>query len=122
VILTAHLLVQTLPASPPEALVQNSAKAFATPARVLSGYPMSSDYPRGALSRNSQGTSQIRLRIDADGTARDCKLFQSSGDVELDTTACRITTTRTRFAPAMDADGRPMVQYVILPIRWMIGN
>ena len=59
--------------------------------------------------------------IDADGTARDCKLFQSSGDVELDTTACRITTIRTRFAPAMDADGRPMVQYVILPIRWMAG-
>jgi TonB family protein len=122
VILAAYLLVQPMSAPPPATLVQNPAKTIATPARVLSGYPMSNDYPRGALSRNSQGVSHIRLRIGADGTARDCQLFQSAGDVELDTAACRITTTRTRFAPALDVDGRPTVQYVILPIRWTIGN
>ncbi len=121
-ILAALQFLQAVAALPPTTLNLKPAKAIATDSRVLSGYPMSADYPRGALARDAQGVSQIRLKIDVDGTASYCQVFRSAGDAELDSAACRITTTRTRFAPAIDTDGKPTIQYVILPIRWAIGE
>jgi protein TonB len=122
VIPVALLLFQANSVTPPAMMDLAPAKAIAAHSRVLSGYPISADYPRGALARDAQGVSQVRLRIEVNGTARDCQVIRSSGDAELDFAACQITTTRTRFAPAIDVDGKPTVEYVILPIRWAIGG
>ena len=114
------LLLATL--APPQTESPNPAKRVATPTAVISGWIGSRDYPRAALSRGSQGVTQIRIRVTAEGRAEDCQIFQSAGDAELDAATCAIVTTRTRFRPATDADGKPTWQYAILPVRWVIGN
>lgn len=118
----ALLLAAAQRAPPPQTESANPAKGVATPTSILSGWIGDRDYPRAALRRGSQGVSQIRIPVTAEGRAEDCQIFQSAGDAELDAAACAIVTTRTRFRPATDTNGKPTWQYAILPVRWMIGN
>ncbi len=118
----AALLLTAAPAPPPQTDSPNPAKSIATPTAIVSGWISDRDYPRAALKRRSQGVTQIRIRVTAEGRAEDCQIFQSAGDAELDSAACAIVTTRTRFRPATDSDGKPTWQYAMLPVRWVIGN
>lgn len=120
-ILTALLFVAP-PAPPPQTETLNPVKSIAAPVAIVSGWISDRDYPKAALKRRSQGTTQIRIRVTAEGRAEDCQVFRSSGDAELDAATCAIITSRTRFRPATDSDGKPTWQYAMLPVRWVIGN
>lgn len=109
-------------APPPQTESPAPAKRVATSVAVLSGWIDSRDYPRAALRRNAQGVTQVRIRVTAEGRAEDCQVFRSAGDADLDMATCAIITTRTRFRPATDVDGKPTWQYAILPVRWTIAN
>lgn len=109
-------------APPPQTESASPAKAIATPVAAISGWINGRDFPKSALKRGSQGVTQIRIRVTAEGRAEDCQIFQSAGDAELDAAACAIVTSRTRFRPATDTDGKPTWQYAMMPVRWMIGD
>ena len=89
-------------------------------ARPVSGTITSADYPKSALKRNVSGLTKVRLTITTDGRATDCRLFQSSGDTELDAKVCELATFRMRFSPALGHDGKPIPMAAILPVRWEI--
>lgn len=110
------------PSTPPQTESPNPAKSIATPVAIVSGWIVDRDYPKAALKRGSQGVTQIRIRVTAEGRAEDCQIFRTAGDAELDAAACAVIATRTRFRPATDTDGKPTWQYAILPVRWMIGK
>lgn len=109
-------------APPPQTESANPIKRVATPTAIISGWIGERDYPKAALKRGAQGVTQIRIRVTAEGRAEDCQIFQSAGDAELDAATCAIVTSRTRFRPPTDADGKPTWQYAVLPVRWVIGN
>ncbi|MES2903390.1 MAG: energy transducer TonB [Pseudomonadota bacterium] len=118
----ASLTLSTPPAPPPQTESASPAKAIGTPVAVISGWINGRDFPKSALKRGSQGVTQIRIRVTAEGRAEDCQIFQSAGDAELDAAACAIVTSRTRFRPATDTDGKPTWQYAMMPVRWIIGD
>jgi TonB family protein len=79
------------------------------PARAnLASYFSADDFPEAARLRNAEGTVSFRLGISAEGRVTDCVVTQSSGDTSLDETTCAILRERARYAPARDADQRPV--------------
>jgi TonB family protein len=78
------------------------------------------DYPRGAARRGSSGETIVRLTVDEVGRVRDCTVAATSGDADLDGTACRIFTERGRYVPALDAGGRPTTAAKIEVVKWRL--
>jgi TonB family protein len=78
------------------------------------------DYPRMALEDNKQGTVRFSLDVDPTGRPVECHVLQSSGDEELDVTACNLITTRARFTPARDAKGRAVAGRYVNAVKWVL--
>jgi protein TonB len=74
-------------------------------------------YPPEALARGVQGRVLLRVWILDDGSVRDVKLYQSSGDESLDRSALSTVRDRWRFVPGSRA-GFAVPCEVILPIRF----
>ncbi|HTU12542.1 MAG TPA: energy transducer TonB [Allosphingosinicella sp.] len=83
--------------------------AMQAPARAnLASYFSADDFPEPARLRQAQGTVGFRLAISAEGRVTDCIVTLSSGDSSLDETTCAIIRERARYAPARDAEQRPV--------------
>lgn len=72
------------------------------------GWVTTDDYPKEALQANLQGSTIVRLRIDATGQVERCEVMESSGHALLDSTTCDLLTKRARFTPALDRKGEPI--------------
>lgn len=66
------------------------------------------DYPAAAVRAGEQGRTGFHLSIAANGRVSGCTITSSSGSAALDSTTCRLITTRARFRPAQDPQGRPV--------------
>ncbi|QJB69551.1 energy transducer TonB [Parasphingorhabdus halotolerans] len=64
------------------------------------------DIPRAVWKSGVGGTVVARFMVEPDGRATACEIRQSSGYAELDNETCRLLTTRFRFEPARDAQGK----------------
>jgi protein TonB len=82
----------------------------------LRGRIRGSDYP--AASPDVEGTTFTRIAVGADGRVRDCRVMRSSGFAVLDETTCRLIRQRYRYAPAKDAQGRPVEDVIYWAQRW----
>lgn len=78
------------------------------------------DYPRTALIDNKQGVVRFSLEVDPTGKPIQCKVEQSSGDDELDITACNLITLRARFAPARNEKGRAITGRYFNSVNWVL--
>lgn len=77
---------------------------------LIAGTIRDRDYPRAARAARAEGTSVVRFTVGIDGRPRDCRVATSSGDPALDATTCRLIEERFRYAPARDAEGRPVAE------------
>jgi periplasmic protein TonB len=91
-----------------------------TPPRWRRGAVKDSDYPPRAAEAGISGTVSVIYRVGVDGRASDCSVTASSGNVELDEATCRVIERRFRFAPARDADGRPVSSRIVENHSWVI--
>jgi protein TonB len=73
----------------------------------LQGLIRSTDYPQQAISNEEQGTVTVSLSIGTNGRVSGCSVSSSSGSRSLDSTTCRVLTSRARFTPARDNQGNP---------------
>lgn len=80
----------------------------------------SSDYPSVAIRDNQQGTTRVRIIVDADGRVSQCVVTHSSGSVALDATTCRVIKERAHYVPARDHSGRPMTSIDTSEIHWVL--
>jgi TonB family protein len=78
------------------------------------------DYPDAAKRANISGRVVMVLTVGEDGMVTACRVVASGGAI-LDRTSCALATRRARFTPAIDAAGKPMVSWAIIPIRWSLG-
>lgn len=78
------------------------------------------DYPASAVLAGISGTTAVRLDVNAEGRVVGCTVTTSSGNGELDTTACERLAERARFSPARDAQGRPIASVFAKRIRWSV--
>ena len=78
------------------------------------------DYPAEALKKGEQGEVRFMLTVTVDGRVRACEIVASSGSRSLDATTCRIVAKRARFAPARDAQGKPIEGKYPGRINWVL--
>lgn len=124
--LFALLLAGQLQATPPVVVPAPPPAPAPTPrlhppirARAqLVAYFSDDDYPVEALRNDEQGVVGFRLAIAADGHVESCVVTASSGSPSLDETTCRVLRARARYAPARDAEGRPVPDTDSGRVRW----
>ena len=94
-----------------------------SPAKPITSYRSlfsSEDYPRQALDERNTGTVGARIMIDESGKVRDCSPIETSGSAVLDTMVCVVLTTRARYSPAVDVDGKAVRSFDDIRIRWLL--
>ncbi|WP_336958649.1 energy transducer TonB [Sphingobium aquiterrae] len=105
------------PPPPPAAPVISKA---AGPRGDASRWFSSDDYPASALRAEAQGTTGMAFDIDAGGRVTNCRVTQSSGNADLDDTACRLMMRRGRFSPALDQGGSPIASTGTRRVTWRL--
>lgn len=78
------------------------------------------DYPTSDLRAGHQGSVRFKLTIGSNGAVESCAVTESSGYRGLDEAACKYISSRARFEPATDGDGRQVTGTYSNRIRWMI--
>jgi len=86
----------------------------------LQGLIRNSDYPDSAIEREEQGTVGVSLTIGPSGRVSNCSVTSSSGSRTLDSTTCRILSSRARYQPAQDSSGNPMSGNVTGRVTWRL--
>lgn len=74
-------------------------------AKLIAGDITAADYPDRANRARREGTVIVHFDVTADGRVERCRVVRSSGDLDLDTTTCRLAEARLRYAPARNARG-----------------
>jgi TonB family protein len=92
----------------------------ATSKKSMSAYMSDHDYPAEALSKREQGTTVVRLTVDADGKVPECGVVSSSGSRTLDLQTCAIFIRRVQYDPAISAEGRPVRSVVFTRLTWRL--
>lgn len=77
----------------------------------LGSYFSPADYPMSSVENHESGTVRFWIEVSAQGRVTDCHIVQSSGSAALDAATCRVMRERARYAPARDANGRPVASY-----------
>jgi hypothetical protein len=91
---------------------------LAKPTGALGGWFTNEDYKRVVKSRRIDGQIVLLLKTAADGTPSGCKAVDSP-DPEINEGTCAVALQRARFKPPLDADGKPMASYAVLPVSWI---
>ena len=81
-----------------------------------------SDYPNRALVNNEGGFARYEATIDPTGQVERCDLLVETGVRDLDIATCRLISSRARFKPALDAEGKPTFGVVRAWNSWQIGK
>lgn len=102
--------------APPVEVGRGGARAQANLASLVN----SSDYPAEAVRAGEQGTTGFLLAVGPNGSVTDCNIMRSSGSAILDAATCRLMTSRARFTPALDANGKPTSDTVSARIAWRL--
>lgn len=89
-----------------------------TKARLIRGRIVDSDYPRLASRARAGGTVTVAFTVQADGHASGCRIIESSGNAELDSTTCELIERRFRYEPARSADGKAVPSVTGWRQRW----
>lgn len=68
------------------------------------------DYPPHLRRRFPRGTGVlVTFTVLTNGRVTDCKVFQSSGDAEVDNMTCALVTSRFVYRPAYNGRGEPVI-------------
>ncbi len=113
---TAPVAPPAPPAPPPPVKQVEARSAVGS----LQGLIRDDDYPQSAIERDEQGTVTVRLAIGANGRVTGCTVSSSSGSRTLDSTTCRVLTSRARFTPARDSNGNATADTHTQRIVWRL--
>jgi len=81
-------------------------------ARLLTPTLRGRDFPRNLLEAVPRGARvDVGLRIEANGTVSECRIFRSSGVPALDSEVCNLAHERYRFRPALNRSGQPVASW-----------
>jgi len=87
----------------------------ATPPRVVSSYKP--PYPSSARSSNIEGTTYVKVLVNASGKVVESVVASSSGNSMLDDAAVK-ALYKWRFTPAKDGFSQPCPCYITIPVRF----
>ncbi len=91
-------------------------------AKYISGRIKNSDYPRAASTAKAIGAVTVKFTITTKGRAVQCRVTQSSGNTDLDSTTCRLIEKRFRYEPARDTSGNAIEDVTGWRQDWWLAN
>ena len=78
-------------------------------ARLISPSLRTRDYPPHLRERLQYGAPPFVLfTVGPNGRLSNCRIYQSSGDAEIDRTTCALVTARFVYRPAINQRGQPV--------------
>jgi len=86
----------------------------------LQGLIRDEDYPESAIQNEEQGSVTVSLSVGPNGRVSGCTVASSSGSRSLDSTTCRVLSSRARFTPAQDSSGTATSATVRQVIKWVL--
>jgi periplasmic protein TonB len=89
-------------------------------ARPKGGYQVRPVYPEVARRAGIQGTTLLRIHIEADGHVSDVSVQRSAGHQSLDEAAAE-AVRRWRFEPALNSVG-PVSMWAVVPVEFRISD
>jgi protein TonB len=89
-------------------------------ARPKGGYQVRPIYPESARRAGIQGTTLLRIHIEADGRVSDVSVQRSAGHQSLDEAAAD-AVRRWRFEPALNSAG-PVSMWAVVPVEFRIND
>jgi protein TonB len=89
-------------------------------ARPKGGYQVRPAYPESARRAGIQGTTLLRIHIEADGHVSDVSVQRSAGHQSLDEAAAE-AVRRWRFEPAVNSTG-PVSMWAVVPVEFRISD
>ncbi len=95
-------------------------ESIVRPARPKGGYQVRPVYPESARRAGIQGTTLLRIRIEADGHVSDVSVQRSAGHQSLDEAAAD-AVRRWRFDPAVNSSG-PVSMWAVVPVEFRISD
>jgi protein TonB len=85
------------------------ASSIATRAQLLTPSLRSRDFPSHLRRRWPRGAGVlVTFTVQPDGRVTNCRVYQSSGDVEIDNMTCALVTQRFVYRPAYNQRGEPV--------------
>ncbi|OYX64667.1 MAG: hypothetical protein B7Y88_11270 [Sphingomonadales bacterium 32-64-17] len=81
---------------------------------------ISNSYPSRAFHEGEQATLALRIIVDADGSIEECQVNEITSTRYLRSPACDEFGDRAMFAPAEDANGKPIKSYYAATIGYRI--
>lgn len=89
-----------------------------TPARPRGGYQVRPSYPMAAREAGAQGTTLLRIHIEADGRVGEVHVQESAGHLALDQAAVD-AVVRWRFEPARSGSDAVAI-WVLIPVEFQL--
>jgi Gram-negative bacterial TonB protein C-terminal len=89
-------------------------KTLSEPVKPLTSpgdWIVSRDYPIKMLSAGQPAIVEFRLSVGPDGKPGSCHIQSTTRPKDFDAAVCDSLMRRARFAPALDAEGKPIVSY-----------
>jgi TonB family protein len=90
----------------------------AAPATYPGAWIRFEDYPPEMLAKGMSGLVAFRLMVNAEGDATACHIQQSTRPKQFDDAVCSALMKRARFAPALDATGKPIASFWLSSARF----
>lgn len=111
-------------AEPPETIVDRPdypvepERDIPTPIGSEYSWVTNADYPPAAWRNGDVGAVEYELDVDRTGAVTGCRITQSDATAILDAETCRLLRERAQFAPAKDADGKPIAAVFSSFVNW----
>jgi protein TonB len=112
--------VTTQPKPPPPAKT-TAVAAAPTELKAIARTHSLPPYPTISQRLGEQGTSQLQVAINTEGTVTDCKIAKSSGSERLDTAACEYVKGHWRWQPPTQ-EGKPVAANTMVDVVWNLKN
>lgn len=77
-------------------------------------------YPGKMLALEKSGIVRVRIMVGTDGRPTSCHMQVPSQDPSFEKTACAGLMKSSRFEPALDAAGKPIVSYYVTSIFYLV--
>lgn len=81
---------------------------------------VSNDYPLKMLMQGQPAIVEFRLSVSAEGVPVSCNIQSTTRPKEFDQAVCGSLMKRARFAPALDAEAKPIASYYRNTVRFQL--
>jgi protein TonB len=113
--------VTTQPKPPPPPPKTTAVQAAPTELKPIARTHSLPPYPTISQRLGEQGTSQLQVNINTEGSVSDCKIAKSSGSERLDNAACEYVKGHWKWQPPTQ-EGKPVAATTMVDVVWNLKN